>query len=120
MLLSNQFIWNKFSPFFLFLLQMLEKSLLKFAEENFGDKYCASLHGETKGIRPLALTVKRSRSIFRRPFGKSELIILEGLEKYVEGEGKEEFCKALNSMISEEGLVVERKVRLGERYTSKL
>ena len=99
---------------------MLEKSLLKFAEENFSDKYCASLHGETKRIRPLALTVKRHRSLFKRPFGKNELIILEGLEKYVEGEGEEGFCKALNGVISEEELVVHPKLSLGERYVSKL
>ena len=99
---------------------MLEKSLLKFAEENFSDKYCASLHGETKRIRPLALIVKRHRSMFKRPFGKHELIILEGLEKYVEGEGGEEFCKALNKIVIEEGLVIEPKLSQGERYASTL
>ena len=99
---------------------MLEKSLLKFAEENFSDKYYASLHGETKRIRPLSLTVKRRRSMFKRPFRKHELIILEGLEKYVEGGGEEGFCKALNRMITEEGLVMESNLSLGERYVSKL
>jgi len=49
------------------------------------------------------------RPIWKRPFGKSDLIILEGLEKYVEGEGEEEFCKALNKKITEEGLVMEPK-----------
>ena len=99
---------------------MLEKSLLKFAEENFSDKYCASLHGETKRIRPLALIVKRQRSLFKRPFGKNELIILEGLEKYLEEEGEEKFCKALNKIITEEELVMEPKCSLGEKYASKL
>ena len=99
---------------------MVEKSLQKFAEENFSDKYCASLHGETKRIRPLALIVKRQRSMFKRPFGKNELIILEGLEKYVEGEGREEFCKALNKVIAEELLVMEPKLSQGERYASTL
>ena len=99
---------------------MIEKSLLKFAEENFSDKYCAALHGETKRIRPLALIIKRHRSMFKRPFGKHELIILEGLEKYVEGEGGEEFCKALNKIIAEEGLVMELKHSLGKRYASTL
>ena len=60
---------------------MLEKSLLRFTEENFGDKYCASLDGENKKIRP----VKR-RSMFKGPFLKNELlhVILDGLEKYID------------------------------------
>ena len=99
---------------------MIEKSLLKFAEENFSDKYWAALHGETKRIRPLALIIKRHRSMFKRPFGKHELIILEGLEKYVEGERGEEFCKALNKIIAEEGLAMEPKHSLGKRYASTL
>ena len=101
---------------------MLEKSLLKFAEESFSDKYkyCTSFYSENKEIRPLALIVKQQRSMFKRPFGKSELIILEGLEKYVEGEGDEEFCKALKKMITEVGLVMEPKRSLGERYASQV
>lgn len=50
---------------FLFPRQMLEKSLLRFAEENIRDKYCAFLYGENKKIRP----VKR-RSMFKGPFLK--------------------------------------------------
>ena len=99
---------------------MLEKSLLKFAAENFSDKYCACLHGEINRIKPLALIVKRHRSMFKRPFGKHELIILEGLEKYVEGKGGEELCKALNKIIAKEGLAIEPKLSLGERYESTL
>ena len=44
----------------------------------------------------------------------------EGLEKYVEGEGGEEFCKALNKIIAEEVLVMEPKHSLGKRYASTL
>lgn len=58
--------------------------------------------------------------MFKRPFGKHELIILEGLEKYVEGKGGEEFCKALNKIIAEEWLAIEPKLSLGERYESTL
>ena len=99
---------------------MLEKSLLKFAEESFGAKYCVSLPSVTERIRPLALIVKRQRLMFKRPFFKSELIILEGLEKYLEGDGEGGFCKALNEMITEEKLVMEPKSSQGERYASKL
>lgn len=99
---------------------MLEKSLLKFAAENFSDKYCACLHGEINRVKPLALIVKRHRSMFKRPFGKHELIILEGLEKYVEGKGGGEFFEARNKIIAEDGLDVEPKLSLGERYESTL
>ena len=44
----------------------------------------------------------------------------EGLEKYVEGKGGEEFCKALNKIIAEEVLVMEPKHSLGKRYASTL
>lgn len=47
--------------------------------------------------------------MFKRPFGKSELIILEGLEKYVECGREEEFCEALDAMITEESMVMEPK-----------
>ena len=99
---------------------MLEKALLKFAEENFSQKYCAALHGETKRIRPLALIVKRHRSMLKRPFGKNELTVLEGLEKYVEGNGEEKFSEELNKMITEENLAMESKPKLslGEGYAS--
>ena len=54
--------------------------------------------------------------MLKRPFGKSELIIREGLEKYVEGGREEEFCKALNAMITEESLLVEPKASRRARY----
>ena len=113
-------LYPESSPLILFPLQMLEKSLLKFAEESFGAKYCVSLSGVTKRIRPLALIVKRHRKMFKRPFFKSELITLEGLEKYLDGNGEEGFCKALNEMITEEKLVMEPKSSQGERYASTL
>lgn len=58
----------------LFPLQNIEKTLLKFAEENFGDKYFASLDGGNKRIRPLELAVKRRRPLW---IAKDELIILK-------------------------------------------
>lgn len=104
-----------------FLFQMLKKSLLKFAEEIFGEKYYASLHGETKKIAPMALIVKRHRSVFSGPFAKSELIILEGLEKYVESEGKEAFREELDAMITEEELpLMQNKLSLEARYAFKV
>jgi len=101
----------------LFPLQNIKKTLLKFAEENFGDKYFVSLDGENKRIRPLELAVKRRRLLWMRPFAKNELIFLNGLEKYVEDEGKEEFCRAINSIITEEELsIIKPKVSHGAWY----
>ena len=103
-----------------FFLQMFEKSLQKFAAENFSDKYYASLHGETNKIRPLALVLKRHRSFYERPFAKLELIILEGLEKYVKSEVEAKaFHKALEAMITKEELVMQSKASMGARYAFK-
>ncbi|KAL9985265.1 hypothetical protein ACROYT_G007645 [Oculina patagonica] len=92
---------------------MVEKALLRFGEENFRDKYYASLHDEPDRITPLALAVKKHRSVFTRPFAKSKLVILEGLVIFMESKGKEEFCEALNAMITEEELVMQGKLSLG-------
>ena len=101
----------------MFPLQNMGKTLLKFAEENFEGKYFAFLDGENKRIRPLELAVKRRRPLWKRPFAKNELINLEGLEKYVEGEGEEQFCRALNAIITEEELFIKKpKVSHGAWY----
>ncbi|KAL9985267.1 hypothetical protein ACROYT_G007647 [Oculina patagonica] len=92
---------------------MLGKALLRFGEENFSDKYFASLHGETTRITPLALAVKKPRPFYARPFAKSELIILERLEKYVKSTEQKAFCEALNAMITKEELVMQGKLSLG-------
>ena len=97
----------------------LQKSLQKFAEENFSNKYYACLHGQTKKIKLLALAIRRHRWLFTRPFAKLELIVLDGLEKYVESKGVEEFRDALKKMMtSEEMAMQEKKLPLGARYVS--
>ena len=88
---------------FLICFQVIEDALQKFAQENFSDKYFPALHGETEKIQPLALVVKRSRPIWKRPFAKFEMTILAELSKYVEsGEDVVAFHKSLKSKMKEE------------------
>ncbi|XP_068708306.1 uncharacterized protein [Montipora foliosa] len=84
---------------------MIEKLLYKFSKENFGDaNFLPLLHGHSKTAKPLALLVKRKRSIWKRPFGKKEIIILDGLEKYVDSDEKD-FLKDVESKITKEQLI---------------
>ncbi|XP_068744474.1 uncharacterized protein [Montipora capricornis] len=84
---------------------MIEELLHKFSKENFGDpNYLPLLHGHSKTAKPLALLVKRKRSIWKRPFGKKEIIILDGLEKYVDS-NENDFLKDVKSKIKKEQLI---------------
>ena len=95
----------------------LQKSLQKFAEENFSNKYYACLHGQTKKINLLALAVRRHRWPFTRPFAKSELIILDGLEKYMETKEAEKFRETLKTLMTSEEMAMQaKKLPLGARY----
>ena len=77
-----------------------------FARDNFGgDKYFPVFHGESETTKPLALIVKKPRSIWKRPFSKLELTILAGLEKYVESGKEQEYLEAVNSRITEESVL---------------
>ena len=54
-------------------------------------------------IKPLVFVVKKQRSVFKRPFAKSELIALTALEDYVLKDKREEFTEAVNSTLLKEG-----------------
>ena len=91
---------------FLFCCQMpIEEVLRAFAEENFsgGSNYYPVSHGETKSIKPLAIAVKKQRSVFKRPFAKSEFIVTAALDDYVVKDKREEFTEAVNSTLLKEG-----------------
>ncbi|XP_068708312.1 uncharacterized protein [Montipora foliosa] len=84
---------------------MIEELLYKFSKENFGDaNFLPLLDGHSKPVKPLTLLVKRKRSIWKRPFGKKEIIILDGLEKYVDSNEKD-FLKDVESKITKEQLI---------------
>lgn len=76
---------------------MIANSIRRFAQENFSDKYFPILHGETGNVKPLALVVKQRRSIWKRPFAKLEMVILAGLERYVESGLEEPFPESVKS-----------------------
>lgn len=82
---------------------MLEEGLRKFAQENFSHRYYPILHGESEKIQPLALAVKKSRPIWKRPHGKHEIIVLAEMAKYVENdEIVKVFRDSLESQVKEE------------------
>lgn len=87
----------------------IEKVLRAFAEQNLSsDHYYPVSHGETTLIKPLAVVVKKRRSIYKRPFAKSEFKVIASLEDYVVTEKRQEFTETVNSTISkEENLIVE-------------
>ena len=90
--------------------QMIDELLRMFARENFGgDKYYPVFHGETETTKPLALIIKRSRSIWKRPFSKLEMTILAGLEKYVENHNKEAHLEDVKSKIIQEEVLEKEK-----------
>ena len=95
---------------------MIEELLYKFAKENFGDtNFLPLLHGHSKTAKPLALLVKRKRSIWKRPFGKKEIVFLDGLEKYVDS-NEEDFLKDVKSKITKEQLIEKGSDAPAARY----
>ena len=81
----------------------MEKVLRAFAEKNLAkNRYYPVSHGQTSLIKPLALAVKKPRSIFLRPFSKSELIVTAHLEDYLPKDKKEEFMKKVIPFIQKE------------------
>jgi len=95
---------------------MIANSLRRFAQENFSDKYFPILHGETSNVKPLALVVKQRRSIWKRPFAKLEMVILAGLESYVESGAGKSFLESVKSKITKEEFLKTQKVGMGSRY----
>ena len=78
----------------------MEEVLRQFAEENFeDDNYYPVSHGQIALIKPLALAVKKRRSVFLKPFFKSELIVTAHLEDYLPKDKKDEFVRKANEFI---------------------
>ena len=81
----------------------MDEVLRAFAEENLDDSnYYPVSHGQTKSIKPLALVLKKPRSMYKRPFAKSEFIVIAALDDYVVKEKREEFTEAVSSTLEKE------------------
>jgi len=94
---------------------MIEEAIRKFARENFSHKYFPVLLGESDKIQPLALVVKKHRSIFKKPFAKSEIVILAGFDKYVENGAQKAVCESISSKTQDETLSMKQKINMGSR-----
>ena len=86
----------------------LDEVLRAFAEENLDESsYYPVSHGQTKSIKPLALVVKKPRSVFKRPFVKSEFIVIAALDDYVAKEKRGEFTEAVSlTLVKEDNLKI--------------
>ena len=96
---------------------MIEKLLRKFSRETFGDaKYMPLLPGHSETSKPLSLLIKQKRSIWKRPFAKDEIIILDGLEKYVSSDCEKEYLEAVKLKVIEEQVMEKGKNAPMGRY----
>lgn len=84
----------------------IEEVLRALAEENFdGSNYYPVSHGQTQSIKPLALVVKKPRSVLKRPFARSEFIVIAALNDYVVKDKRGEFSELVSStLLKEENL----------------
>ena len=88
----------------------IEEVLRAFAKKIFDENdYHPVSQGERTSIRPLALVVKKPKSVFKRPFAKTEFTVLALLEDYILKDKKEEFIKVMSStIVKEENLETEK------------
>ena len=77
---------------------MIREVLQAFADENFDDKHYPVLLGASSSdVKPFVLLVKKKRNILKRPFTKSEFVIIAGLESYVKEDKREEFFNCIST-----------------------
>jgi len=94
---------------------MIEDAIRSFAQENFSHKYFPVLHGETDKIQPLALAVKQHRPIWKRPFAKSEIVILAGFDRFVRNSVQRTVRESITAKLRDEELPVKQNIDLGAR-----
>lgn len=87
---------------------MTQDSIKAFVRENFGKDYLPVYHGHTNIISPLALIVKRKRSLWKRPFGKGEMVIVGGLHRYLTEEKEKHFKNYCRSKLMKENRNLEK------------
>lgn len=90
-------------------MQMVEQALRVFAEENFGadsEEFYPVHQGNTQEVKILALMAKKPRNVLLRPFKPYSLVLLAGLDTYVNRNKKEEYQNAVDREIKREDLEV--------------
>ena len=89
-------------------MQMVERALRIFAEQNFGknEEYYPIYQGATREIQILALMAKGERNVLLRPFKKNKLTILAELAAYVDESKREELQDALSREVGKEESLV--------------
>ena len=96
---------------------MIEELLRKFSRETFDDaRYMPLLPGHSETSKPLSLLIKQKRSIWKRPFAKDEIIILDGLEKFVSSDCEKEYLEAVKLKVIEEQVMERGKNAPMGRY----
>ena len=60
--------------------------------------------------------LKQHRPIWKRPSAKSEIVILAGLEIFVEDGAQKTVCESISSHIRDEELSIKQRVGMGARY----
>ena len=90
-------------------MQMLEQALREFAQQNFGadgEEFYPVDQGNTRKVQILALMAKKPRSVFLRPFKTNSLVLLAGLETYMNQSKKEEYLNAVDREIKRDDVEV--------------
>lgn len=87
---------------------MTQDSIRAFVKENFGKGYFPVYHGRTNLVTPLALIVNRKRKWWKRPFGKTEMIVLADLDNYVMTNQRKLFNNDCKSKLQKENKKLEK------------
>ena len=90
-------------------MQMVEQALREFAQQNFGadgEEFYPVHQRNTQEVQILALMAKKPRNVFLRPFKTNSLVLLAGLETYMNPSKKEEYQNVVDRIIKREDLEV--------------
>ena len=90
-------------------MQMVEQALRAFAQQNFGpdgQEFYPVHQGNTQEVQILALMAKKPRNVFLRPFKTNSLVLLAGLDTYMNRSKKEEYKNAVDREIKRDDVEV--------------
>ena len=90
-------------------MQMVEQALRAFAQQNFGadgEEFYPVHQGNTEKVQILALMAKKTRNVFLRPFKTNSLVLLGGLDTYMNRSKKEEYQNVVDREIKRDDVEV--------------